>query len=90
MESGIREATRLLKVYTAGSFDFWVLAGPAKASCRAHIASVLAGKRVPQSKAGVTVLREQFHRISEPAGDCLAARERSFEAWARQILEAAS
>lgn len=82
-------ALRLLGVYTAGRFDFWILAGPAKASCRAHIMSALAGYRVPQSRAGVTALRLAFHAFAQPPqGGCNAERDDSFEAWARAHVAA--
>lgn len=77
------EAVRLLGVYTAGRFDVWVLAGNAKAGCRAHIMSALLGRRVPQSKSGVNAMREAFYNLANPAGDCPAAREKSFIAWCR-------
>lgn len=76
------EALRLTKTYTAGRFDVWMLAGPAKASCRAHIMSVLAGRRWPQSKSGVTALRDALWAICNPPGECLAQREDHFITWA--------
>ncbi len=78
-----REALRLLGVYTAGRFDPWILMGPAKASCRAHIMSVLQGKRVPQSKAGVTAIKDAFYAIAKPIGNCSAAQDEAFEQWAK-------
>ena len=80
-----REAVRLLGVYTAGRFDLWALAGPARASCRAHVASALAGRKVPQSKAGVTMLRDSFYAIANPDGDHMAGRESSFVAWCKAV-----
>ena len=82
----LREALRLLGIYTAGTFSLWQLAGPAKASCRAHIATALAGRKVPQSKAGVSALRDSFYACLRPAGDCIAAREDGFRALAGQFL----
>jgi hypothetical protein len=90
MSPDVRAAVRLLGVYTAGRFDIWVLAGPARASCRAHVASVLAGHKVPQSKAGVNALRDAFYLHAQPAGDCMAAREDAFRNWARSTDEAQS
>ncbi len=84
------EAVRLLGIYTAGRFDAWLLAGPAKASCRAHVMSALAGQRMPQSKSGVVAIRAELYRQSAIAGcdfsgcDCEALRERAFMAFCRQ------
>ena len=77
------EALRLLGAYTAGRYDFWMLAGNSKASVRAHIMSALAGQRVPQSKAGVNAMQAAFYDIAKPVGTCPANRENSFVAWAR-------
>lgn len=80
-----REAVRLLGVYTAGRYDFWILAGPSKASCRAHVMSALLGRKVPQSQSGVTMLRAAFHALAQPAGGCMAQRDESFEAWCQSL-----
>lgn len=83
------EAVRLLGVYTAGRFDIWMLAGNHKGTCRAHVMSALMGRKMPQSKSGVTMLRTAFYERVEaltgarPAGDHIAARETSFIAWCR-------
>jgi hypothetical protein len=79
------EAIRLLGVYTAGRFDIWLLAGQPKASCRAHIMSVLTGIKTPQRKAGVNALREAFYLAGGIEGDCLAAKEDNFLAWVREV-----
>lgn len=81
-----KQAVELLAAYTAGRFDIWMLAGPSKASCRAHVVSALLGHKVPQSKAGVTAIREAFYAIAKPAGDCIANREDSFVAWCKAQL----
>lgn len=75
MTANQAEFVRLLGVYTSAHFDPYMLAGPAKASCRAHCMSAFAGVRVPQSKAGVTVIRDTLHSIFDAQGECLAARE---------------
>lgn len=80
------EALKLLRTYTAGRFDVWALAGNSKASCRAHIMSTLTGVKVPQSKAGVNAIRDAFHAIAKPEGNCIYAREKSFVAWAQSQL----
>lgn len=87
--ANVNEAVRLLGAYTARQFDIWMLAGPAKASVRAHIMSALVGNRVPQSKSGVNALRDTFYTIAKPAGDCPAVREDSFIAWCRAKAESA-
>ena len=79
-------AVRLLNVYTAGRFDVYLLAGPAKASVRAHIMSELKGIRIPQAKAGVNSIREELFILSGAEGSCLAAREDNLAAWAKSIL----
>lgn len=76
MQPNQREFLRLLGVYTGGRFDPWNLAGPAKASCRAHIMSALAMSKVPQARAGVTVIWESLKLITQPQGSCLAMQER--------------
>ena len=86
------QALRLLGTYTAGRFDFWMLAGNAKASCRAHVMSAFNGKRTPRSAAGVNAMRDAFFTMAYnddafKASECLAAREQAFEAWAaKQVI----
>jgi hypothetical protein len=82
-----QEAIRLLGTYTAGRFDIWMLSGSAKASCRAHVLSVLLGVKTPQSKSGVNALREAFYQAGNIEGDCLAAREENFLLWVRKETE---
>ena len=86
MEVTTREAIRVLGMYTAGRFDIWALAGPARASCRAHVMSVLLGKKTPQAKSGVNAIRSEFERRLNPAGDCIAIRERNFIAICRATV----
>jgi hypothetical protein len=85
--NGIMEAIRLLGAYTAGRFDIWMLSGSQKASCRAHLMSTLLGVKTPQSKSGVTALREAFYRAGNITGDCLAAKEENFLKWVREEME---
>jgi hypothetical protein len=81
MSPTLREGIRLLGVYTAGRFTFWTLAGNAKVCCRAHVMAVLLGvPRVPQSKAGINALREEFFRQAGIPRDCAAGMEHDFEA----------
>ncbi len=90
MTNNEREGLRLLGVYTAGRFDIWMLAGNAKASCRAHVMSVLTGERTPQSKAGVNAMVAAFHALAGVAGkgSCAAIREDMFVAWAKEACPA--
>jgi hypothetical protein len=82
-----RKALKLLNAYTTGHLDFWILAGPSKATCRAHIMSELEGKRVPQSKSGVTAMRDAFYTLAgQRAGDTSYRAEDAFRAWAKQYV----
>ncbi len=82
----LREGVRVLGIYTAGRFDVWYLAGQAKASCRAHVMAALLGlPKVPQSKAGVNAITEEFYRQSGITGDCIASREASFKAFCKSL-----
>ena len=72
------EAVRLLGAYTAGRFEVWELAGPAKASCRAHVMSALMGRKIPQAKSGVNAILEAFFARLEIDGSCRAVQEDNF------------
>lgn len=85
MSPDLAEAVRLLGAYTAGWFTPWTLAGPRKASCRAHIMSVLVGERVPQGRAGVNALREELYRQAGVAGECAAEREDGLVAFCKAV-----
>ncbi len=77
----LREACRIIGVYTANRFNTWALAGPARASCRAHVMSVLMGRKMPQSKSGVTAIEAELHRragIEMSPDSCSASRQREF------------
>lgn len=94
MNANIKEAVRVLAAYTADRFDLWALAGGARASCRAHVMSVLLGRKVPQSKSGVFAMREAFYAVPEfaSAGDsdeCAAGQDARFRAKCRAIMAAA-
>lgn len=81
------DALKLLGVYTANRFDFWVLSGRSKASCRAHIMSTFYGHRVPQAKAGVFVMEEAFTDLADTVvGGCRASRTPLFREWALKRL----
>ncbi len=72
------EALRLFGTYTRGMFDVWALAGSSNARNRAHVMTVWNGKKTPQSAAGVNAMRDAFYSVVNPAGDCIAARDREF------------
>jgi hypothetical protein len=88
MDERLIEAVRLVGVYTAGRFQLWSLAGPAKASCRAHVASVFHGVKVPQGKAGVNALRDALYPAVGASGACEAVRAEDFAAKCRRLIGA--
>lgn len=63
------------------SGDIWQLAGPRNAKRRVAAMLAITGQRLPQSKCGVTAIRDALHAIVQPAGNCAAAREDSLRAW---------
>ena len=81
MSTPLGEALRLLGIYTAGRYDIWALAGPRKASCRAHVLSTLLAKSVPQSKAGVNAIRDAFYSACNVTGETINEREENFSAF---------
>jgi hypothetical protein len=85
-DAKLAEALRLVGVYSGGRFDLWALAGPAKASCRAHVMSAFTGAKVPQSKAGVFAIQAALFGALNPPGDCQATRDENFRAMARAYL----
>ena len=82
----LQEAIKLLGTYTAGRFDVWMLAGSSKASCRAHIMSVLQGAKVPQAKSGVNALREALYTQAKIDGECEGHRQDNFLAYCKQAI----
>ncbi len=82
------QALRLLQTYTRGSFDPWDMMGPHNAARRAEVMTVLTGKRVPQSGAGVTTLRRVFHNRANVLGDYPRARDGNFAKWALEQVTA--
>ena len=79
-----KEAIKVLGMYTAGRFDVWMLAGSARASCRAHIMSALYGFRVSQAKSGVNALRDALYIAGNITGEYPAQREERFVEWAKR------
>lgn len=77
---------KTLGYYTGGFFDVFRLAGPANARYRVHVMSELHGVKVPQSKAGITTIREELFRITNPLGDCLAVREENAGRIAKELI----
>lgn len=84
-EVNLRGAIKLLGIYTGGKFDVWLLAGSAKASCRAHVMSVLHGTKIPQSKSGITAIREALYTQAKINGDYPAAREEAFLQFCKEV-----
>ena len=78
MSANIKEAIRLLGIYTDNRFDIWALAGQPKASCRAHVMGALLGRKATQRESGVTMLRDKVYSELALAGGCLAERDRMF------------
>jgi len=79
MSTPLGEAIRILGIYTASSFDIWALSGRAKASCRAHVLSILLSESTPQSKSSVNAIRDAFWSACGITGECPAERERKFQ-----------
>lgn len=69
MTKNRREALRLLRAYTGGTFDVSKLTGPAKATARQHVLSALkmVGGNLPKSKCTVSALREALAEFCEGA-----------------------
>ena len=82
----IPEAIRMLGFFTNGRYDVWALAGSHNGANRAIVLSHLTGIRQPQSKAGVTALREALYSVLDVTGDCLAAKEDDFLAKVRTAV----
>lgn len=92
MNANLVQAVSLLGIYTARRYSFWFLAGPSKASCRAHIMSALLGRKATQRESGVCAMRAEFYRqlgdVIPQTDICEAAREDAFTEWAKGILHA--
>lgn len=84
-DKNLIEAARLLGVYTAGRFDVWAMAGPAKRKCRQHVMTILVngpdGRKIPQAKCGVTAIVREFNDRAGIDGSCIAVRETVFRQW---------
>jgi hypothetical protein len=86
MKPEVLETLRIIGIYTAGRYDIWMLAGSSKASCRAHVMSVLCGVKTPQSKSGVNAIQAKlFSELGIPEAECTAVREDYFRDIARHI-----
>lgn len=75
----------LVHTYTAGRFDLWALSGDSKASCRAHVLSVLQGANVPKSRASLTVLTQALHGLGRITGSYPAERNTNFLLWIKSL-----
>lgn len=81
------EVIKLLGSYTNNSFDIWNLAGNSNAKRRAEIMSLLAGKKIPQAKSGVTAIKQELYRLSNMTGNsCEAVRSELFVHWCKKLL----
>ena len=83
MTENQEKALYLLSVYTAGKFTLWNLSGNGNVKKRVAILTALRGEKVPQAKAGVSVLEREFHALAETTGGCGAEREENFVNWAK-------
>lgn len=79
------EAVRLLGVYTGRSFKLYHLTGNARAAHRSHVMSELCGKRMPQSKSGITAIKEALYKLSGVPGNCEAEQQDNLREWCKQI-----
>lgn len=80
----LREAARLLHVYTKGNNDCLDLAGQYNSEKRQEIMSLLLGKKVPKSLATCGGLTRVFCEVIGIGGDCHVERERNLKQWARE------
>lgn len=61
--------------------DCYRLAGDHNSSARQAFMLALTGQKLPKAKCGITVIQQTVFALVQPAGDCLAARERNLEAF---------
>jgi len=80
------EAVRLLAAFTLDRFDIWMLSGAGNAAHRARLMSTLLDAKTPQSKSGVTAIRDAFYERLQITGSCGAHREDNFRESCRQII----
>ena len=78
MSDNLKEALRLVRIYTGGGCNLWQLCAKQRAGVRAHIMSALLGKKVPQSKAGINALREAIYKEAGITGSCHAHQDSNF------------
>lgn len=88
-DENLKSALKVLETYTAGTFDVWRLAGPAKAGCRQHVMSELTGQKTPKAKAGVNAIKDELCRRLAVVGGCAAAKDDDLVVKARAILSGA-
>jgi hypothetical protein len=79
------EAVRMLGVYTAKTFKLVHLTGKHRAAHRAHVMSELCGVKMPQSKSGITAIREALYKLSGVTGNCEAEQQDNLREWCKQI-----
>lgn len=83
--SNYRQALRLLRDFTKGSYDIYALAGSSNVRKRVEVMSAIQGFQTPQSKAGVNAIRATLYDLAgiDGAAGTLAAQERVFVEWAK-------
>lgn len=86
LKSRTLEALRLLRIYGGEHFDIGRLAGYSNSRRRQEILSALLGAKQPIARCGVNAIEAAFYAIAAPSGNCIAAREDAFRAWAETTL----
>ena len=83
-----RHAAALLRDYTRGTFNVYLLAGPANAGVRQQVMTAILNlpKPLPKSQCGVTVLRHHLLSATNADGNCLAVREDNMANTLKQLL----
>ncbi|MEK7704319.1 MAG: hypothetical protein AAB426_05120 [Myxococcota bacterium] len=82
----LKEGLRVLHAYTAGHFNFHMLAGDAKKTVRKQVMEALLEQKMPIAKCGITAMRQAFHEALGVQRDCIAREDDDFIAKARAVL----
>ena len=82
----LKEGLRVLHAYTAGHFDFYLLAGDAKKTIRKHVMEAILEQKMPIAKCGITAMRQVFHEALGVRRDCGAREDDDFIVKAREVL----
>lgn len=87
----LANACAMLLSETRGTADCYHLAGPHNARKRVAIMATLLGvAKVPQAKAGVNALRDEFWQRCGVTGDCIAHKDDRLATLAREFAENAT